>query len=292
MLSVALSFAMLAVAPRTHHTELFGLGPIDGVSNRTDEMHAYDASAKHWNPWRGTLGGEEFTFYSWLEEDRDLLQQFPEWASQPGTYLEMGACDGYNLSNTMMFYESLGWRGVLIEPQPACQAQMHARQPGDPGYRSPVRNTIFSNATCASFQTLDMEVTDSCDAGVGGSEFVSDEWRAENRNRTRTQQINCSPVGHMLSVANVTRLDFWSLDVEGAELDALRGMDWNIPVHALLVEMLPVNNPRGEAGLEEIRSYLHGLGFERRGRGPVGTLGWDELWVNPRFPPRSAAESM
>ena len=48
----------------------------------------------------------------------------------------------------------------------------------------------------------------------------------------------------------------------------------------------------GEAGLEEIRSYLHGLGFERRGRGPVGTLGWDELWVNPRFPPRSAAESM
>lgn len=53
-------------------------------------------------------------------------------------------------------------------------------------------------------------------------------------------------------------------------------------VHVVLVEMLPGNNPRGEAGLEAIRTYLHSKGFMNGGRG-VGTAGWDEVWTNPNY---------
>ena len=273
-----------AVTPSTQPTTLSSSDTI--ASQRTDAIKDQSEGAQHWTPWLGTVNnaeGPEYRFYSWLEEDRDLLQLYPQWANKQGTYLEMGACDGYNLSNSMFFYETLGWRGVLIEPQPACQAVMLARQPGDAGYRSPARNTIFANASCASFQTLSLAATDTCDAGVGGASYVSSEWQQQNGQRVQNVEVGCSPVGHMLRTAGVESLDLWSLDVEGAELEALQGMDWSIPVHAILIEMLPQNNQRGEEGLAELRGFLLGRGFVRRGR-VVGTLGYDELWENPRFP--------
>ena len=36
--------------------------------------------------------------------------------------------------------------------------------------------------------------------------------------------------------AGVRYVDFWSLDVEGAELEVLQGMDWNLPVKVILIE--------------------------------------------------------
>lgn len=54
-------------------------------------------------------------------------------------------------------------------------------------------------------------------------------------------------------------------------------MDWaHIPVHTLVIEMLPANNPSGESGLNEIRDLLraNGMRFVRK----LGTAGWDELW--------------
>jgi hypothetical protein len=244
---------------------------------------------QHWTPWIGKSQGADHRFYSWLEEDRDMLQRYPHWAKKTnGTYLEMGAYDGYNLSNSMFFYETLGWKGVLIEPQPSCQQKMQARRPGDLGYRSPLRNTIFANASCAHFETLSLAATGTCDAGVGGSDFVSSEWKQNNGKRVKNVEVGCSPVGHMLRTAGIGSLDFWSLDVVGAELEALQGMDWSIPVHTILIEMLPGNNRKGEAGLAEIRGFLLGRGFVRHGR-VIGTMGYDELWENPRFPEVSVA---
>merc|ERR1711990_692350 len=60
-------------------------------------------------------------------------------------------------------------------------------------------------------------------------------------------------------------------------------MDWDIPVHTLLIEMLPGNNPKGDAGLEEIRRFLDSKGMVNGGRG-IGTAGYDEGWENPHFP--------
>ena len=35
-----------------------------------------------------------------------------------GTFIEMGALDGKGYSNSWFFEKSLGWRGLLIEPDP------------------------------------------------------------------------------------------------------------------------------------------------------------------------------
>lgn len=292
--------------------------PVNSLSLGDENLiQAFEMTTSHNDgPWQAELpDGTKATFYSQFEEDRMLTQRYPEWLSmRNGTYLEMGALDGYRLSNTLFFYESLGWRGMLVEPQPACAPLLLQHRPHD---------AIHMNASCSDFRTLEFQMPngDACAAGSGGSDFVATG--VVSREAMKPINVGCSPIGHMLRVSGVRKLDLWSLDVEGAELETLRGMDWdNIPVHVLLIEMLPGNNPKvraasahapcscralilfflappahahsklaplcchlpaqGEAGLEEIRQFLHKQGLVNHGR-TVGTSGYDELWENPRF---------
>jgi len=234
---------------------------------------------QHYTPYVRFAFGINRTFYSLHEQDRMLIDQYPGWMSWSGekTFLEMGALDGQRVSNTKFFYDDLGWRGVLVEPQPACRPLIERVRPND---------RVFSNASCADFGTLNLDITPGeCLGGVGGDDFLT-EARKSTMAGLQRLEVGCSPIGHMLSVAGVKQLDLWSLDVEGAEYDVLLGMDWaHVPVHALLIEMLAVNNPRGEAGLEDIRSLLraNGMRFVRK----MGTAGWDELWQNVAWDPES-----
>lgn len=266
--ATALAFGSESAA-RTLSTKDLSMGDAHKILP-FEQTNAHNGGA-----WTGRLpNGKSATFYSQFNEDEDLLARHPDWLSINGTYLEMGALDGFRLSNTMFFYETLGWRGVLVEPQPACEAGMRTHRGED---------HIFTNATCASFQTLKFRLPDgdTCAAGSGGDGFMAGEMRSRQDPLDLT--VGCSPIGHMLNLAGVRKLDLWSLDVEGAELEALRGHDWeNIPVHVVLIEMLPGNNPRGEAGLHEVRSFLHERGFMNGGRS-VGTAGYDEVWEHPRF---------
>jgi hypothetical protein len=41
----------------------------------------------------------------------------------------------------------------------------------------------------------------------------------------------------LLAAADIRHIDFFSLDVQGAELSVLKTMDWSIPVEILLVEL-------------------------------------------------------
>lgn len=225
---------------------------------------------RHYEPYVLNSLGEDRTFYSSHEQDKQLIEQFPWWLKKDkGTFLEMGALDGKRVSNTKFFYDSLGWRGVLVEPQSECREMIAQHRPED---------TVFANASCADFKTLAFDqVPGECVGGVGGSAFLTDKRKKDIE--AKTVQVGCSPIGHMLKQAGLSKVDLWSLDVEGSEHEVLKGMDWaHIPVHALLIEMIAVNHPRGEAALEDIRSLLRANGFKFVKK--MGTAAWDELWEN------------
>jgi hypothetical protein len=61
--------------------------------------------------------------------------------------------------------------------------------------------------------------------------------------------------------SGLQHIDFWSLDVEGAELIVLQTMDWSIPVHYILVETWPGRN----ADYDKITKLLTGQGFANEG---------------------------
>lgn len=207
-----------------------------------------------------------------------LIEHYSGWVGgKPGTFLEMGALDGQRVSNTKFFYDDLGWRGVLVEPQPACRPLIEASRPDD---------RLFTNASCADFGSLTLDiVAGECVGGAMGDDHITNNRKASMANKAvQRLKVGCAPIGHMLHVAGVKELDLWSLDVEGSEYDVLLGMDWaHIRVNALLIEMLPAVNPSGAAGIDEIRTLLraNGMRFVRK----MGTAGWDELWQNEAWEP-------
>ena len=54
-------------------------------------------------------------YYSQCGED-EFLNETIFFNKKNGKYIELGALDGIQYSNTKFFEDNLGWSGVLIEP--------------------------------------------------------------------------------------------------------------------------------------------------------------------------------
>lgn len=146
-----------------------------------------------------------------------------------GFFVELGANDGVTQSNSLYFEKHRGWRGVLVEPAP--QNFLKCRQ-----NRSD-RNSIYC-AACVSFDydqefvriaysnlmstpiSLESDIQDPRAHARLGDRFLGQgetmfEFGAVAR-----------PLNSLLQDAGAPRqIDFLSLDVEGAELEVLKGVD-------------------------------------------------------------------
>ncbi|KAK9824644.1 hypothetical protein WJX72_012022 [[Myrmecia] bisecta] len=136
-----------------------------------------------------------------------------------GTYLEMGALDGVTFSNTKFFHDSLGWRGVLIEPNPRLHDKLKDNRPND---------VCFNAAVCSTPSPVHFIEGQSAEnpvfgAAVGGIlEFMSADYRAlwhPNADPSQLPAVMCLGLTALLQKAGATHIDFFSLDVEGAELE-------------------------------------------------------------------------
>ena len=91
--------------------------------------------------------------------------------------------------------------------------------------------------------------------------------------------VPCGPLGDWLSVLNVKEIDFFSLDVEGAELVVLKSINWSmLKVSVLLSECRALGcTDRQDA---DVRIFL-----EERGMTWLGVLRarhdiWDAVYAN------------
>mgnify|MGYP001415177187 FL=1 len=154
-------------------------------------------------------------FYSQFNEDRILHRIFS--GKSRGTCVEVGANDGIHGSNTL-FFEKQGWQCVLIEPNPALCAEIRAK-----------RNAIlFECAASSSPGSATLHVVEGTFGAHGMSTMSA---RAEDRERIAEQGFSTKPLevrtftmDQLLERAQLTGgIDFVTIDVEGHEMDVLRG---------------------------------------------------------------------
>ena len=158
-------------------------------------------------------------------------------------FLEIGALDGTTYSNTRFFEESLDWRGVLIEAHPSNSAKL-AGSGRD-------KAVFVASAICEQRGRVDIMGSGNAVSGIRATmkQTLIDKFH-QTDGHIKTS-VTCSPMGALLRRIGLPHIDFWSLDVEGAEMMVLRSMDWTIPVHVLMVE----------TNIES-RDYLKERGFE------------------------------
>lgn len=160
-------------------------------------------------------------------------------------FCEVGANDGLRFSNTF-FLESMGWNGVLIEPDPRNLKLLTESR------------SVSILPFCAT-NNDDIEITlnlakDTLYSGISPHELKK-KARAED-------------VAHVLGFKLVTMLekvsapkfiDFMSIDTEGNEFEVLLGMDF----HQYQVAILCVEHNYDYKKLKKIRLLLHSYGYRQ-----------------------------
>ena len=133
--------------------------------------------------------GSQFT------QDAFLYMNFFE-GKRNGVYLDIGANDPEQLSNTFFFEKCLGWTGVCMEPHPMYAARWKTQR----------RCKHLPN--CAWKENKLMTFAGG---NTGGTMMKgSGSWQAQ-----------CITLDSMLTQQGIQKIDLVSLDIEGAEIEML-----------------------------------------------------------------------
>jgi FkbM family methyltransferase len=148
-----------------------------------------------------------------------------------GFYVELGANDGVTQSNSIYFETKRNWSGVLVEPSPhnflRCREQRSKK------------NHIFCNA-CVSFDYHNkyVDMTFANLMTISGNLSLDLESTEEHLNAAKQFLTDKEVIFKFGAVATTLNslleeayapkvIDFLSLDVEGAELEVLKGINFD-----------------------------------------------------------------
>lgn len=146
-----------------------------------------------------------------LIEKQLILEFFGR--KRTGFFVEVGANDPHSGSQTWLL-EQNGWRGILVEPQATlCEKLRLAR-----------KNSQVFQVACST-PGKEGEAT----LHIGESNGVSTLEKQLDSHGTRfiaTERIKVTTLDKVLGEGRAERIDFLSLDVEGHEIEVMRGFDF------------------------------------------------------------------
>ena len=175
-----------------------------------------------------------------------------------GSFLEMGALDGELFSNSWAFERALNWTGVLIEANPDLLRRIKAKRPA----QRVVSAAICEQPTAVEFVFPEVPGGDKAALGaVGGlpqhltQRFLDVHYGGRGVLRRR---VACVPLMRILDGLGARDFDFFSLDVEGAELAVLRTLDFaRVRIGVLCIEASGLDPEKDAA----VRRLLAGAGY-------------------------------
>lgn len=173
-----------------------------------------------------------------------------------GVFVDVGAHDGITFSNTYLLEKEYGFSGLCIEPLPqaakACQSQRNV----------PVVQVATSDKEgCRTFRMIE-----------GYSEMLSGLSHHQDRlHRARIQKeicihgghvkeidVNCRCLGNILAEHKIEKVDYISIDVEGAEFATLKGF-FERPVPVAVFSIENNNNDNCVCSLLEKHGYIRAV---------------------------------
>lgn len=148
-----------------------------------------------------------------------------------GYYVELGANDGVTQSNTYHFELKRKWKGVLVEPSP--QNYLACRE------RRGKNNHIFCNA-CVSNEYKEkyvdivygnlMSVSENVETDIeDGNQYIerAKKFLPASHDAFRFGALAATLTSLLDKAESPGVIDLLSLDVEGAELEVLKGVDFS-----------------------------------------------------------------
>jgi FkbM family methyltransferase len=209
-------------------------------------------------------------FYSQHKQDEYVYNHFFK-NKKDGVFLEIGAYDGVALSNTYFFEKELGWKGICVEPQQK-QYELLVKN----------RKCICVNGCISDFTGkglfLEIDGYATMLSGLVNKYDVNHLRRIDYEiekfgGKKEEIEVDCYLLSDLLNKNSIKKIDFCSIDVEGAELDILKTIDFQ----NYDFEIFALENNTGTA---DIRNFMYQKGYE-----VDKILGCDEIYRKKVYNP-------
>ena len=186
---------------------------------------------------------EDYIIYG-LFKNTTLPRQGETLPLPRGAYVELGAFDGRDESNTMFFDRCLGWKGLLIEAQAQSYQQVIEHRPH-------AIKMSFSPTCQDEGETAKIYDYPLSNNGMEGL--------AKSYTGKETVEIPCGPLTPVLQdIFGNDGIAFFSLDVEGAELLVLETIDFDVvQIEVLMIEIQNSYCPEADCpNVHAIRQHM------------------------------------
>jgi hypothetical protein len=185
-----------------------------------------------------------------------------------GVYVELGALNGLNYSNSYGLEKVLGWKGLLIEPSIDNYFEVLKNRP---------KAISVNTAVCSKLSTVHyLSFPGRRDVG-GILEFMTQthfdiikKWpefpeelrgfdKLDTQMLSQTPKVACMGLQTVLDLLQLHHISFLSLDVEGAEFEVLKTLN----LSKIVIDVVCIEASGHEPAKEDrIRQYMLSNGFK------------------------------
>lgn len=152
---------------------------------------------------------------------QDIFVLFTLNFKKNGFFLEIGAADGITYSNTFLMEKFLSWSGILIEPIDTYSEELKQN-----------RNSIIDNSIMWSNDDIKKKI------------FINSKDNLKSTTYNLSTKINnnfiekkTTSLDTLLNNHNINHpIDYCSIDIEGAEVELLKGFNFNTHINVISIE--------------------------------------------------------
>jgi methyltransferase, FkbM family len=208
-------------------------------------------------------------FFSQFGQDKFVAERLGY--KRKGIFIDVGAADGIDMSNTYYFEQELDWSGVAIEPHPVSFLQLQENRKCNliNGCISDFHGKAVFSAMRGGYSQLS-RIIDKPRADNG--EFHEEDMLEKYKDKDYIL-VPCYTINEIADQCGLTRIDFLSIDTEGEELSIIKGIDFR----KIYINFITI-----ERNLEhdKVKKLLDRAGFRA-----VATAGPDEIFQRIGFDP-------
>jgi FkbM family methyltransferase len=190
--------------------------------------------------------------YSQIGQDIYYIENISKHRKN-GIFLDIGANDGIFTSNTYKLEKEYNWTGICIEANPNLIEKLKLNRPNS----NIVNKGVWSSVTELTFE---IPLTDKKDtqgnllSRIKGLDTNKGCWEDHFNDAVQMVSIQTDTITNIVSqfYSLPCSIDYMSLDVEGAELEALKGINFN----KINIKFMTIEHGGRKLYLDQISEYL------------------------------------